>query len=236
MTNCQLLALALFGNSLAALRPLFGHFRSLLTSAALSTSASSAANSSAPIDFERAKADIVRNIRAQYRVLRNLTDDFREVFARESRQAQGLYKNLTKSLAWYLAEPDEAETQRLDAMLGPLFPFGGRDQDFVDSSAAMDEYCLRLEERLDALKSWLRRKFRYHMLVQVALNMLVARVQQKNEYFCNATAHRLDFVRHMARARAVNPQLVEAKEQLLDAALFIQRSEYQLPKVGRLCW
>ncbi|CAG2175474.1 unnamed protein product, partial [Oppiella nova] len=205
------------------------------------------------IDFEAAKNDIIRNIKAQYAILHNLTTEFKSVFKNETAYAEGAYKNLTNNIGYYFSDPDDSETNELDRSLNRFYPFGGPESDYIDTIEKMNEYCSKVDSRLDALKSWIRRKYskvdsrldalkswirrkyRYNMAVQVSLNLILGTIHEKNEYFCNATAHKEDYINSMKKVRESAPKLIPYKEKLLDTAVFIQNSTFQLPKIGRLC-
>ncbi|CAG2114163.1 unnamed protein product, partial [Medioppia subpectinata] len=83
--------------------------------------------------------------------------------------------------------------------------------------------------------SWIRRKYRYNMIVQVSFNLILGKINEKNDYFCNSTAHKEDYIKNMKKVKENSAKLAPLKEKLLDTTVFIQNSTYQLPKIGRLC-
>ena len=44
------------------------------------------------------------------------------------------------------------------------------------------------------------------MAVQVSLNLILGTIHEKNEYFCNATAHKEDYINSMKKVRESAPQ------------------------------
>ncbi|CAG2115595.1 unnamed protein product [Medioppia subpectinata] len=93
------------------------------------------------INFEQAKNDIIRNIRHQYAILHTLTNEFKAIWRNETAYAEGVYKNITDNLNYYITDPDDKETAELDASLSSFYPFGGKESDYIDTIEKMNEYC-----------------------------------------------------------------------------------------------
>jgi len=188
-----------------------------------------------PIDFEKSRQEIIENIKNQFKALKNLSDEFRSIFKNETDIASTAYKNFTDNIAWYFKPPTENETIEVDKELAEYFPFGGDEQYYVDTIDKLTVYCNKSDSRLEKFKSWYRRKYRYNVVVQVTLNLIIARIEDKTEYYCNSTAHKEDYIKNINKIKGINDQLKPIWHKLVDIEANIQNSTSKIPKVGQLC-
>ncbi len=91
----------------------------------------------------------------------------------------------------------------------------------------------RREERCDLIKSWIKRKYRYNFIVQIAAHIFFEKITAKNDIYC---ANKQNYMKSLQQIIKKNDKLKEIKGKFFDTLIAVQNSSFRIGKIGSLCW
>ncbi|CAG2108088.1 unnamed protein product [Medioppia subpectinata] len=127
----------------------------------------------------------------------------------------------------------EEETLELDKALSQMFPFGGPPEHYIDS---MDEYCGNLANNFNLLKSFVGRKYKYNMIVKVAISLVIVKLNDKNVGYCSDDDNKKEYLEKLKRVKDTNMKLMGCYDELVNTAVVQQRKSFSIKTTGAICW